>query len=193
MSSMTPPAPKTCDGHSVGVIVTNGSARVLIGDRADGAGAAPPAGHVYDAHNNSRAAARAEVREETGLFVTDLTEITSGYRANRCKRGDSEQGPGHTWHVFRAGAVGHIEADPGSYTNLRWVSVPELRELTARTIAYARGQVSASEWAERPGIEPVWVLWLQLSGIGVDVPRHELEQIERVIEQGLDPRTEAAR
>jgi 8-oxo-dGTP pyrophosphatase MutT (NUDIX family) len=184
---MTSPAPKQCDGHSIGVIIVDAKNQVLIGDRADGAGAAPIAGHVYDAHLSPRAAARAEVLEEVGLTVTTLTEITSGYRANRCKRGDSPTGPGHTWHIYRARAVGQLDVDPGSYTNVRWATVEELRELTERTIAYARGRVSAAEWAERPGIELVWVLWLQMAAI-VDVPRHALEQIERVIEQNLAPK-----
>lgn len=186
MPSMTPPAP-TCDGHSVGVLVLDDEGRTLIGDRADDAGAAPIAGHVYDAHPSPRAAARAEVLEEVGLTVTRLVEVTGGYRANRCRRGDSPSGPGHTWHIYRARAVGELQVDPGSYTRVRWADVDELRALTERTIAYARGRVSAAAWAERPGIELVWVLWLQLASI-VDVPRYALEQIERCIEQGLEPR-----
>lgn len=190
MSSMTSPAPKACDGHSVGVIIINAEGQVLIGDRTDGAGAAPIAGHVYDAHPSPRAAARAEVLEEVGLTVTTLTEITSGYRANRCKRGDGPTGPGHTWHIYRARAAGQLDVDPGSYTGIRWADADELRALTERTIAYARGRVQAAEWADRPGIELVWVLWLQMAAI-VDVPRHALEQIERVIEQDLAPKAAA--
>ncbi|MGI5330954.1 NUDIX hydrolase [Actinomadura nitritigenes] len=187
MSSMTSPASKACDGHSVGVIIVNAAGQVLIGDRTDGAGAAPIAGHVYDAHPSPRAAARAEVFEEVGLTVTTLTEITSGYRANRCKRGDGPTGPGHTWYIYRARAAGQLDVDPGSYSNVRWADADELRALTERTIAYARGRVEAAEWADRPGIELVWVLWLQMAAI-VDVPRHALEQIERCIEQDLAPK-----
>jgi 8-oxo-dGTP pyrophosphatase MutT (NUDIX family) len=184
---MTSPAPKQCDGHSVGVLVIDTDGRLLIGDRADGAGAAPVAGHVYDAHPSPRAAVRAEVLEEVGLTVTTLTEITSGYRANRCKRGDGPDGPGHVWHIYRARAVGQVDVDPGSYTRVRWADADALRALTERTIAYARGAVSAAEWVEQPGLELVWPLWLQMAAI-VDVPRGALEQIERVIEQGLAPR-----
>lgn len=187
MSSMTSPAAKACDGHSVGVIIVNAAGQVLIGDRADGAGAAPIAGHVFDAHPSPRAAARAEVFEEVGLTVTHLTEITGGYRANRCRRGDGPDGPGHVWHVYRATATGQLDVDPGSYTGVRWATPDELCMLADRTVAYARGRMQAAAWAERPGIEPVWVFWLHTAGV-IHVHRSALDQIERCIEQDLAPK-----
>ncbi|MGP4030221.1 NUDIX domain-containing protein [Actinomadura sp. 3N407] len=181
MSSMTSPAAKgrRCDGHSVGVIVVDDYGRILIGDRADGAGAAPIAGHVYDAHSGPRSAAAAEVAEEVGLTVTRLTYLTSGWRANRCRRGDGPDGPGHTWYLYRARAAGELQVDPDSYRNMRWAGPGELRTLAVRTLDYARGQVPPAEWAEAPGIEPVWVLWLHKADPdALPVGRQDLDAIE---------------
>lgn len=181
MPSMTSPARKRrrCDGHSVGVIVTDDHGRILIGDRADNTGAAPIAGHIYDAHSGPRSAAVDEVREEAGLTVTRLTYLTGGWRANRCRRGAGPDGPGHTWYLYRAHAAGELQVDPGSYRNMRWAGVTELRTLAARTVDYARGQVPPAEWAAAPGIEPVWVLWLhQADPDALPVPSQDLDVIE---------------
>jgi hypothetical protein len=166
----------------VGVLVTDGRGRVLVGDRVDGAGAVPVAGH-QDAHPNPRQAARAHVKNETGLTVTTLDQITGGWRADRCRRGDGPDGPGHTWAIFAAAAAGAPQTDLGGYRTLRWVDRAELGALVVRTLAYARGQVSASEWAARPGVEPVWVFWLHAVGL-VTVHRESLDLVEYVVENG---------
>jgi ADP-ribose pyrophosphatase YjhB (NUDIX family) len=185
MTSMTSgpsdSSPKVCDGHSVGVIVINDGGQVLIGDRVDGAGAAPVAGHIYDAHPNPRAAARAEVREEVGLIVTHLEQVAGGWRPNRCKRGDGPQGPGHVWHVFHATAAGDLQVDPGSYTRVRWADRDDLTGLAKITVQKAHGCLSAGMWEAAPGIEPVWVLWLHQARL-ITVAPAELEEIEHAIE-----------
>jgi ADP-ribose pyrophosphatase YjhB (NUDIX family) len=171
-----------CDGHSVGVLLTDGHARILIGDRADGAGAAPVAGH-HDAHPNPRQAARAQVRNRTGLTVTALDQISGGWRADRCRRGDGPDGPGHAWAVFSAAAAGALRADPGSYRTARWVNRTELSALVDRTLQYARGKLTSAEWSARPGMQPVWVFWLHAAGL-VTVPIGDLELVEYVVEHG---------
>lgn len=187
MSSMTPaPQRRRCDGHSVGVIVADDYGRVLIGDRADGAGAAPVAGHVYDDHSGPRTAAIDEVREETGLTVTRLTFITSCWRANRCRRGDGPDGPGHTWYLYRARAAGQLQVDPGSYRDVRWAGIHELRTLAARTVDYTRGELPESEWAAAPGIEPVWLLWLHTHDPdALPVARPDLDDVETALTRRL--------
>ncbi|CNF62615.1 NUDIX domain [Mycobacterium tuberculosis] len=191
MSSMTPaPRRQRCDGHSVGVIVTDDHGQVLIGDRADGAGAAPVAGHVYDAHSGPRSAAVDEVREEMGLTVTRLTFITSGWRANRCRRGDGPDGPGHTWYLYRARAAGQMQVDPDSYRNVRWAGIHELRALAARTVDYVRGQVPEAEWAAEPGIEPVWLLWLHRHDPdALPVAHQDLDDVEDALTTLRPPNT----
>lgn len=74
--------------------------------------------------------------------------------------GNGPDGPGHTWYLYRARTAGHLQVDPDSYRAMWWADPAELRTLAARTVGYARGNLSDTEWAQAPGIEPVWVLWL---------------------------------
>jgi 8-oxo-dGTP pyrophosphatase MutT (NUDIX family) len=172
------PAPWTCDGHSVGILIADEDGRILIGDRTDGAGAAPPAGHVYDEHTSYRAAARAEVTEETGLTVTSLTEVAGGWRANRCRRQDGGPVPsGHQWMVYRATVAGRLTVDDESFTNVRYASRDELAALTDRTLARVHGEITPDDWRRAPGIEPVWVQWLSRAGL-IAVSFTEMEAIE---------------
>ncbi|MGI5208965.1 NUDIX hydrolase [Spirillospora sp. CA-108201] len=158
---------KKCDGASVGVLVTDGLDRVLIGTRADGAGQAPVAGHVWDAHSSYRDAAVAEVREETGLHVTALEYVCGGYRPNRCRRGDGPNGPGHMWEVYRATATGSPGSADGSMVGLRFATGSEIRALAAWTVQRALGRVDAGDWRTMPGLEPVWVRWMHETGYAV--------------------------
>ncbi|MFB4320701.1 NUDIX hydrolase [Actinomadura sp. 21ATH] len=169
-----------CDGYSVGVVITDDQGRTLIGDRTDDTGAAGPAGHVYDEHSSFRSAARAEVAEEVGLTVTALTEYASGFRANRCCREPGPLGHGHQWLVFRATVTGRLKVDPGSFRNVRWATRAELELLAARTLTYARGEITADDWRDLPGIEPVWVLWLVKAHL-IAMSRTDLETIENTL------------
>lgn len=157
----------TCDSTSVGVIVADGHGNYLLFDRATfPPGAAPPAGHVDD-HGSYQAAAHAEVAEETGLTVVSLQYVTGGWRDNRCRR---DPGPwpatiGHQWSVYLATVTGDLQPSPRETRHARWLNRRDIQALSARTVEYAYGNVSAEDWLRSPGIEPVWVRWLSDAGL----------------------------
>lgn len=174
---------KQCDGASVGVLVLDAQDRVLVGTRADGAGIAPIAGHVFDAHASYQDAARAEVWEETGMRVTGLTHIGGGHRRNRCRRGDGPNGPGHTWKIYRATATGTPHSADGSMLGLHWATRGELAELAARTVARALGRLTDADWREAPGLEPVWCHWVVLATL-IDMNPDDLAAIDELVGTG---------
>lgn len=150
----------TCDNTSVGVIITNDAGEYLVFKRATfPPGTAPVAGHVDD-HGTTRQAAEAEVREEVGLTVVSLTEVTTEWRSNRCRRLPGPHGTGHQWTIYRATVTGHLDPSQRETRNARWISPAEVSALCDRTYRYAAGRLSDAEFAEHPGIEPVWVRWL---------------------------------
>lgn len=182
---------KACDGASVGVLVTDERGRVLIGTRVDGAGVAPIAGHVFDEHTvtgpdgtrdadaSYERAAVAEVAEEAGMDVVpgSLEFVAGGLRLNRCRRGDGPDGPGHDWRIYTARATGTPHSADGKVLALHFADRVELDALMRRTIDRARGFVSDSQWWYRPGLEPVWCLWLVATGFAT-MARTDLELIE---------------
>ena len=151
----------TCDNTSVGVIVADGHGKYLLFDRNTfPPGAAPPAGHVDD-HGSYEDAARAEVNEETGLTVVSLRYVAGGWRNNKCRREPGPKGPGHQWRVYLATVTGDLVTSPRETRNARWLDQQDIQALAARTVEYAYDTVTALEFAENPGIEPVWVRWLE--------------------------------
>jgi 8-oxo-dGTP pyrophosphatase MutT (NUDIX family) len=175
-----PPA-KACDGASVGVLVEDEDGRVLVGVRADGGGVAPIAGHVWDTHTSYEDAAVAEVWEETGLKVTGpLKAVTGGLRLNRCRRGDGPVGRGHIWGVYRTTATGEPRSADGSMRELRYADRWELGALALRTLARVRGTVSDAQWAQAPGLEMVWLRWLQDAGV-LELTEAELSEVEEAM------------
>lgn len=166
---------KPCDNASVGVLIETSGAFWMGARATDPPGIAPPAGHVFDEHADYPAAAVAEVREELGLTVLALELVAGGWRPNACRRGAGPRGIGHQWQIFRATVqAGPLTVDPGSFLNVRPYTPGEIRALTDRTVAYARGESTA------PGIEPVWVRWLVDAGV-VKATDAELAAIEDII------------
>jgi len=51
-------------------------------------------------------------------------------------------------------------------------------------VAYARGHVGAHEFAERPGLEPVWVRWLVEAGVLAGTTGARLREFDRLAENG---------
>jgi len=168
---------KTCDNTSVGIVITDRRGRYLMFDRATfPVGAAPAAGHIDD-HGSAEDAGRAEVEEELGLTVTSLTRVAGGWRDNRCRRRPGGRGTGHDWTVYQATVTGDLTPSARETKNVRWIASDALQELADRTVAYAQGRVTDTEFDAAPGIEPVWMQWLaDIAAIRVDSA--ELLQVE---------------
>lgn len=168
---------KTCDNTSVGIVITDRRGRYLMFDRATfPVGAAPAAGHIDD-HGSAEDAGRAEVEEELGLTVTSLTRVTGGWRDNRCRRRPGGRGTGHDWTVYQATVTGDLTPSERETKNVRWIASDTLQELADRTVAYAQGRMTDTEFEAAPGIEPVWMQWLaDIAAIRVDSA--ELLQVE---------------
>jgi 8-oxo-dGTP pyrophosphatase MutT (NUDIX family) len=171
--------PKTCDNASVGVIITNDAGAFLMFERATfPPGIAPVAGHV-DTHGTTRQAAEAEVREEVGLTVLSLSEITTAWRNNRCRRHPGPRGTGHHWTIYHAVVTGDLDPSERETRNARWIPRDQLQVLADSTSAYARGGLTDSEFTAQPGLEPVWVQWLYEEGI-ITLSAGELRLIDEL-------------
>lgn len=170
---------KTCDNTSVGVIITNEAGDYLMFERATfPPGIAPVAGHI-DTHGTARDAAEAEVREEVGLTVVSLSEITTSWRNNRCRRLPGPRGVGHQWTVFHAVVTGDLNPSQRETRNVRWIPAADMQALADRTSAYAFGYVTDADFAAQPGLEPVWGQWLDATGV-IDLSPGELQNIDRL-------------
>lgn len=156
---------KRCDNTSVGVLIADAEGRHLMFRRATfPVGVAPVAGHV-DEHGTPEQAARAEVCEELGLAVVSLAPVASMWRGNVCRRHPGPLGAGHEWHLFRAEVTGVLAPDAREARDPAWYGPDEVQALTDRTVAYAYDLTTTDEFADSPGIEPVWVAFL--AGLGV--------------------------
>ncbi|SNT60642.1 NUDIX domain-containing protein [Streptosporangium subroseum] len=178
-----PPATAQCDNRSVGVIIQRDDGQYLMFDRATfPAGVAGAAGHIDD-HGDGADAARAEVAEELGLTATSLTLELTAWRSNRCRRLPGQAGVGHQWELYRAEVSGTLNPSVRETRNVRWLRDVELQELADQTAAYAAGLMTDEEFAKDPGIEPVWVAWLQAAGI-ISMSAEELSLIDEVAANG---------
>lgn len=158
---------KYCDNRSVGVILTNDHNEYALLTRGRfPIGIAPPAGHI-DGHGSPEQAAIDEVGEELGvaLAIDGLrrSAIMNRRVENVCRR---EGGDYHIWNVYEAcvdkGTV--LLPDPLETNGAKWYTDDEVALLAERTRLYSAGKVSDGEWAARPGLEPVWLDFLQELG-----------------------------
>ncbi len=170
-----------CDNASVGVLIADQAGRLLMFERVrPPLGTAPPAGHVDD-HGGYESAAAAEVAEEVGLTVVSLDLVAEGWRGNRCRREAGPFGVGHYWRVYAATVTGELDPDAAEARNAGWYTPAEVREPAARTVVYATGGTTTSEFAAQPGIEPVWLRWLTAAGVVADwLPDAALPAVERL-------------
>lgn len=177
-----------CDNTSVAVIIRDAAGRLLMFERATfPPGLACVAGHIDD-HGSVLAAAAAEVTEELGLRVLELTEVahSGGWRGNRCRRHPGERGIdgiGHQWWVFEAVVDGDLNPSDRETRNARWVEVDELQRQANRTAFYADGHISDEEFTATPGVEPVQVQWLADLGL-IQMPKQALAAIDHVATRG---------
>jgi ADP-ribose pyrophosphatase YjhB (NUDIX family) len=167
-----------CCGETVGVLIADPAARLLLfARRQPPPGVAPVAGHVGE-HGTFEAAARAEVAEEVGLSVVRLEELARGWRGSWCRRGSA----GHMWRIYLADVTGEVRLKPDEAADAAWYTPAQVQALAGRTVAHARGQVTATEFNADPGLEPVWVLWL--AGLGhITVPLADLAAVEALARQ----------
>lgn len=146
-----------CDHTSVGILVWNRGALLLIQRARPPFGFAPPAGHV-DNDPSYEDAARRELKEETGLDAISLTLVAEGRKSNPCRR---PHGTWHYWKIYKAMYKGALRLNIDEATLARWVHKDALGMLAGRTREFLLGGISDSEWQQNPGIEPVWYEWLQ--------------------------------
>lgn len=171
-----------CDHLSVGVLVQppmENDKYLMIQRARPPFGIAPPAGHI-DNHGSERWAAHNEVFEETGLRISASERVTGGLRGNRCRR-ISHGEPGHFWTVYVS--VADVDERPQvtpEALSAEWYTIDQIEALVQRTIRYARGEINESAWQKKPGIEPVWVWWLQEARIIKPVPGPDLALIEDI-------------
>ncbi len=144
--------PDICDHTSVGMLVWRSGKLLMIERRKFPFGVAPPAGHV-DTHGSFERAASEELTEEVGLTSTQLTQVLAGARSNPCRR---QGGSWHYWRIYEAKAIGTLKPSRSETKSARWYSLNEIAQLLERTQSFQNGQISKSEWEDRPGIEPVW-------------------------------------
>ncbi|MCF6467435.1 NUDIX hydrolase [Nonomuraea sp. MG754425] len=176
---------KVCDNASVGALIFDKDGRLLVFDRnTDPPGVAGPAGHI-DHHGGPMDAVCAEVFEEVGLTVAMAELVTGGWRPNRCRRLPGPRGVGHQWQIFRVEVAGELNPSRRETRNARWLRLDELQ--TQTTLAYARGHLTAGEFRDRPGLEPVWVQWLTDADL-VEVSRDDLVVLDQLAANPHDER-----
>jgi ADP-ribose pyrophosphatase YjhB (NUDIX family) len=186
--------PYTCDNASVGVLIVNDNGELLMIRRAwFPVGIAPVAGHVFDEHTGYEEAAYAETEEEVGMLARGLVDTgVGGWRPNKCgaeNKGSDPRAPGHEWKIFSAVASGTPRTTDEA-KEVGWYEQPMVQALADRTARYALGEIAPADFNATPGLEPVWVGFLQEMGV-VQMNRPRLEAIAYVYKHG-EPRPSRA-
>lgn len=153
---------KVCDHQCVGVLIwRNDYSELLLIERADGKGWAPPAGHL-DGDKNSERSAVWELKEETGLDAKELAYVWSARTDNQCSRQD---GNWHEWDLY-SGIVHNenVKLNTTEVKSFCWANSAALEALAARTKQYLNAEISQEKWKDFPGLEPVWLQLLSESG-----------------------------
>ena len=148
---------RLCDNKSVGMLVWKDGKLLLIERAKPPYGFAPPAGHV-DEFGSFEEAARQELKEEVGLDVVDLQLIGEGRKENQCRR---EGRSWHYWKIYNVETGGSLERSLDETKQVGWYTKDEIIKLAERTRQYIAGNINDKDWNNNPGIEPVWVEWLQ--------------------------------
>lgn len=157
---------KECDNLSVGVIIRDLEGKIALLKRAKfPVGIAAPAGHVDD-HGSLEQTAIQEVQEELGLTIhkSGLHKVIDNLRVeNQCRRPGGDH---HAWTVFEtADFSGKLQPSEDETKGARWYTPSEIQQLADRTKAYQTGNISEEEWQAEPGLEEIWLNFLQRLGI----------------------------
>ncbi len=152
---------KVCDNTSVGMIVRQGDKVLLIERKNFPWGFAVPAGHV-DEDIDFESAAKRELKEEVGLDATNIKLVAEGRRDNKCRR---EGGSWHYWKLYSLSFEGELHRSLDETKQAHFYSTPEIKELSLKTEAYRKGEITDEEWEKSPGLEPVMYDWFKEIGI----------------------------
>ena len=171
---------RVCDNASVGALIIDADGSALTFRRATvPAGIAGPAGHI-DGHGEAIDALVAEVREEVGLRVRTASLLKVEWRPGSCRRLPGPGGIGHLWSLYSVQVDGELSPSARETRDTRWRTGAELQQLAERTVAYARGRVSAAQFAVVPGVEPVWARWFDMAGL-IALTAGDLSAIEDLL------------
>lgn len=169
---------KTCCGSSVGVLIEDQEGRLLMIERGWWPlGAAPVAGHVYDAHHDAAQAAVAETEEEVGLTVTGVpTLLWEGRLPNRCASLPADP-PGHYWWLYHAQAAGELRPAPGEARGAGWYTPEQVDQMAQATVDHAAAGRS-TDTLPADALEAVWVE--HLVQVGWISAARDLEAVARL-------------
>jgi len=158
-----------CNHTCVGVLIVDAPGRYLLIKDAEYP-------HIWtsvtghgDTHGDLELVARIEVAEQLGMAVMSLERLIDGWRTDQCHRVvQAGRSSGHHWTIYRATVTGALAPSAAYACDIRWIDRTELQALADRTIAYARGVVTETDWSADPGLEPNWVWWMcKLSDVNV--------------------------
>lgn len=113
----------------VAVAIIEKDGKILMGNKAKDVGPYPntwrlPGGGVEDGESLEKALIR-EVKEETGLEVTNLEEVGLQEDDEPNKHGERTH---YTFHIFRAEVAGK-ENPTDEFPELRWIDKSELKDM----------------------------------------------------------------
>ena len=104
-------------------------------------GFALPAGHVDDDKSYEESAIR-ELREEVGLFATDLELILEGRKENHCRRDD---GTWHYWKIYKIIVDGDINRSKEETKQVGWYTKDQIKNLAKRTQKYNNNEITENK------------------------------------------------
>ena len=156
-----------CDNTSVGVILRDEEGKYALLRRGKfPVGMAPPAGHI-DEHGSPEQTAVGEVHEELGIELTlsglRRTVIANRRVGNRCRQPGGDY---HNWTVYEATVPAGAPLKPSTdeTKGAGWYNPDQLEQLADRTRAFHAGQIPAADWEASPGLEEVWLSFLEELG-----------------------------
>lgn len=137
---------KWCTYRTVGAIIRNPAGEILLFNR----GTYPfciagPAGHCDDG-DAPQVAIEKEIREEVGLEVLCLQEITQLWCASRCRRRHTGE-PGHWWTFYHASCLGEVRESQREVSGkARFYTESEIKSLMQSTARGSKRNALDEPW-----------------------------------------------